>query len=158
MLRLGVRSFREFLKKTLPSPVVNWLRRWLGTLRYLRFLSHEVSRRQSRLETGSPLETLESRLTGRDGIYQQMAKEVLDRTDLVLQQLDRKIEGQGARHGEQLVALEQSLDRLRAAVDELKEALDGSSTGTEPERSTGRPAQERARRRSSGRRKLAASE
>lgn len=137
-----MQGFRDFLKKVLPGPVVNWLRRWLGTFRYLRFMSYEVSRRQSRLETGSPLETLEGRLAARrDGFYQQMAKEVLERTDLVLQQLDRKVEGQGARHAERLLALEEELVRLREAVEELRAALEESS-----------------RRRSSGRQKLAASE
>lgn len=153
-----VRWFREFLKKTLPTPIVNWLRRWLGTARYLRFMSYEVSRRQSRLEPGSPLETLESRLAARrDGFYQQMAKEVVERTDLVLQQLDRKVEGQGARHSERIQALEDELARLRMAVDELRAVLE-RTTGSAAERPPTHPARERAGRRSAERRKLAASD
>jgi hypothetical protein len=151
-----VQGFREFLKKTLPTPIVNWLRRWLGTARYLRFMSYEVSRRQSRLETGSPLETLESRLAARrDGFYQQMVKEVVERTDLVLQQLDRKVEGQGARHAERLRALEEEMSQLRIAVDELRTVLERTTAPSE--HPAPRPARERAGRRSAGR-KLAASD
>ncbi|MGH2683525.1 MAG: hypothetical protein ACRDIX_09870 [Actinomycetota bacterium] len=150
-------GFREFLKKALPTPIVNWLRRWLGTARYLRFMSHEVSRRQTRLETGSPLETLESRLAARrDGFYQQMVKEVVERTDLVLQQLDRKVEGQGARHAERLGALEDEIARLRLVVEELRAVLE-STAASPSERLATHPPRERAGRRSSGR-KLAASD
>jgi hypothetical protein len=153
-----VRWFREFLKKTLPTPIVSWLRRWLGTARYLRFMSYEVSRRQSRLETGSHLETLESRLAARrDGFYQQMVKEVVERTDLVLQQLDRKVEGQGARHAERLGALEEELARLRTAVDELRAVME-KAPFSPAERTPSHPARERAGRRSAERRKLAASD
>jgi len=153
-----VRWFREFLKKTLPTPMVNWLRRWRGTARYLRFMSYEVSRRQSRLETGSQLETIESRLAERrDGFYQQMVKEVVERTDLVLQQLDRKVEGQGARHAERLAALEEELAQLRAAVDDLRTLVE-SGTVSAPERPAGRAVRERAARRSTERRKMAASD
>jgi hypothetical protein len=151
-----VQGFRDFLKKTLPTPIVNWLRRWLGTARYLRFMSYEVSRRQSRLETGSHLETLESRLAARrDGFYQQMVKEVVERTDLVLQQLDRKVEGQGARHAERLRALEEEMSQLRIAVDELRTVLERTTAPSE--HPAPRPARERAGRRSAGR-KLAASD
>lgn len=152
-----MRWFREFLKKTLPFPIVNWLRRWLGTARYLRFMSYEVSRRQSRLETGSSLETLESRLAARrDGFYQQMVKEVVERTDLVLHQLDRKVEGQGARHAERLAVLEDEISQLRMALDELRALLE--STAPPPsERPATHPPRERAGRRSAGR-KLAASD
>jgi hypothetical protein len=152
-----VRWLREFLKKTLPTPIVNWLRRWMGTARYLRFMSYEVSRRQSRLETGSHLETLESRLAARrDGFYQQMAKEVVERTDLVLQQLDRKVEGQGARHAERLQALEEELARLRVAVEELGAVIQRSGAPAPEHPAT--HARERSGRRSAERRKLAASD
>ncbi|HEV8572454.1 MAG TPA: hypothetical protein VGR49_05345 [Actinomycetota bacterium] len=153
-----MRSFREFLKRTLPIPIVNWLRRWRGTMRYLRFLSYEVSRRQSRLETGSPLETLESRMAARrDGFYQQMVKEVVERTDLVLQQLDRKVEGQGARHAERLGDLEEEMSRLRMAIEELRAVLEAAPVSP-AERQATHPARERAARRSAERRKLAASD
>jgi hypothetical protein len=127
-----VRWFREFLKRTLPTPIVNWLRRWLGTARYLRFMSYEISRRQSPLAPGSALTTLESRLAARrDGFYQQMAKEVLERTDIVLQELDRKVEGQGARHADRLRALEDEIALLREAVRKLEETLRTSPRATE---------------------------
>jgi hypothetical protein len=153
-----VRWFREFLKRTLPTPVVSWLRRWMGTARYLRFMSYEVSRRQSLLETGSPLGTLESRLAARrDGFYQQMVEEIVERTDVVLQQIDRKVEGHGARHDERLLALEKELTSLREALDELRGVLEGIDSRPGPDGSPYAPP-ERAPRRRSRRQNLAASE
>jgi hypothetical protein len=125
-----VRWFRQFLKRVLPAPVVNWLRRWRATGRYLRGVSQEV------LERDSHLEDLERRMAGRqDGFYQQIVKEVVERTDVVVQQLDKRIEGQGARHGERLRHLEadlrsvrEELTRLREVLEELQRRPDGPVT------------------------------
>jgi hypothetical protein len=114
-----VRWFRELLKKILPVPVVNWIRRWLNTLRYLRIVSNEVQARRSRLED------LESRVAARrDGFYQELVREVVERTDLILQQLDRRLEGQGARQGERLRVLEEEVARLRETLEDLKSEID----------------------------------
>jgi hypothetical protein len=114
-----VRWFRELLKKILPVPVVNWIRRWLNTWRYLRIVSNEVQARRSRLED------LESRVAARrDGFYQELVREVVERTDLILQQLDRRLEGQGARQGERLRVLEEEVARLRETLEDLKSEID----------------------------------
>jgi hypothetical protein len=125
-----VRWLRRFLKKVLPDPTVNWIRRWRATGRYLRSVSEEV------LERDSHLEDLERRIAGReDGFYQRLVKDVVERTEVVVQQLDRRIEGQGARHGEMLRHLEgdlrslrEEMARLREAVEELQRRLDGAAT------------------------------
>ena len=113
-----MRWFRQFLKRILPDPAVNRLRRWRATWRYLRRVSQEV------LERDSHLQDLERRMAGRkDGLYHQMVKDVVERTDVVVQQLDRRIEGQGARHGELLRDLEADLQSLREEVARLREAV-----------------------------------
>jgi hypothetical protein len=114
---------RDFLKDILPPNAVKWLRRWILTARYIRFLSHELYARRRQLETGQ-IENLEARLVGpRGGLYRQIVKEVVERSDLLLNQLDRRLEGQGARHGERLVELENEIRQLRQAVDHLTAAL-----------------------------------
>jgi hypothetical protein len=119
---------RDFLKDVLPPNALNWLRkswvrRWILTARYIRSLSYELYARRTRLESGQ-LEDLEARLVGpQGGLYRQIVKEVVERSDLLRKQLDRKLEGQGARHGERLVELENEMRRLRQAVNQLTDAL-----------------------------------
>jgi hypothetical protein len=128
---------RDFLKDVLPPSALSWLRksglwRWIVTARYIRSLSYELDARRKRLE-GGHVEDLEARLVGPGGgLYRQIVKEVVERCDLLLKQLDRKLEGQGARHGERLVELEDEVRRLREAVDHLTDALGTSGVPAEP--------------------------
>jgi hypothetical protein len=118
-----VHELRNFLKDVLPPDAYDWLRRWVLTARYMRFLSYEIHARRTRLESGQ-LEDLEARLAGPEGgFYRQIVREVVERSDLLLKELDRKLEGQGARRGERLVELENEVKRLREAVDRLAETL-----------------------------------
>jgi hypothetical protein len=108
---------RDFLKKALPRPLVNWLRRRLAVRRYLRAISFELLARDTRMDD------LEAQIAARrDGFYDRLVLDVLDRTDLVLKEIDRKIEGISARHGERLVALETQLAELTAAIERLRAA------------------------------------
>jgi hypothetical protein len=101
-------------KAVLPDRFVEWYRRRRALHRYLEAMSYEVYHRQVRLDR-SDLEDLEDRVSARrDGFYQQMVKDVLERTDLVLQQLDRKIEGVSARQARELRALRAEIEDLRA--------------------------------------------
>jgi hypothetical protein len=114
---------RSSLKDILPPSALNWLRRWVLTGRYVRSLSHELYARRKGVESGQ-LEDLEARLVGPGGgLYRQMVREVVERSDLLMKQLDRKLEGQGARHGERLAALEAEVAGLRESVDRLAEVL-----------------------------------
>jgi chromosome segregation ATPase len=137
-----VRWFRQFLKKILPGRTVNWIRRWRATGRYLRSVSEEV------LERDSHLEDLERRIAGsEDGFYQRLVKDVVERTEVVVQQLDRRIEGQGARHSELLRQLEGDLRSLREEVARLREAvqeLQGRPDGPATERRASRGRRVRA--------------
>lgn len=136
-----MRLLREFLKRVLPDRLVSWIRRRRAARRYLRALSYEVLERETRLDD------LEARvLARRDGFYQRLVREVLERTDLVLQELDRRIEGQGARHAERLRELEEEMARLRGAIEELRAALGQSApAGTEPEAVQSEPERQAAR-------------
>jgi hypothetical protein len=106
-------------KAVLPDRFIEWYRRRRALHRYLRAMSYEVFHRQVRLDR-SALDDLEDRVTARrDGFYQQMVKDVLERTDLVLQQLDRKIEGVSARQGRELRALHAEVKDLKATLGRL---------------------------------------
>jgi len=98
-------------KRVLPMRFVRWYRRRRALRKYLRALSYEVYERQVRIE----LADLEGRIAARrDGFYDKLVKEVLERTDLILQELDRRIEGLTARHGRELRDLRAEVDALRA--------------------------------------------
>jgi len=113
-----VQAFRTFLKKTLPRPMVQWIRRQRAARRYLKALSYEMVERDTRLDDIDARVAIHS-----DGFYQQMVREILERTDVVLHELNRRIEGQGARHDERLQALEEQIAELRRLVGQLQEAL-----------------------------------
>lgn len=109
---------RELLKRILPGRLVERIRRRNALRRYLHDLSDEL------LERDTHLEDLEERvLETRPGLYARIVRDVVDRTDLIVKELDRRIEGQGARHADRLRALEEEMARLREAVEELRAAL-----------------------------------
>jgi predicted kinase len=104
-------------RAVLPDSVVDEYRRRRALRRYLRQLGYELYNRRSQLDP----EELEGRLAAaREGFSQNLVKDVLERTDLVLQALDRRIEGLTARQTAQVGALEAQLAELRAAVDALR--------------------------------------
>jgi hypothetical protein len=87
---------------------------------YLRELAHEVYDRTIRIE----LDEVEERIAARrNGFYGRLVQDVLERTELVLQQLDRRIEGVSARHGSEIRELREEVAALRSAVIELQHAL-----------------------------------
>ncbi len=109
-----VQFLREIAKKVLPDRFVHWYRRRRIIRHYLRELGYEMYDRNVRLE----LEDLEGRIAARrDGFYAQMVRDVLERTELILQELDRRIEALGARHGNELRKLRQEVQVLRDAVE-----------------------------------------
>jgi hypothetical protein len=111
---------RGIAKTILPDRSLHWYRRRRAIRNYLRELGVELYDRRVRLQ----LEDLEGRIIARrEGIYEQLVKDVLDRTELIIQQLDRRIEGQGARHGKELRTLREEMDALRAAVEAISARL-----------------------------------
>jgi len=91
---------------------------------YLRELSYEVYDRTIRIE----LEETEERIAARrEGFYGRLVQDVLERTDVVLQQLDRRIEGVSTRHGGDIRELREELAALRSELEELRRVIAGTT-------------------------------
>jgi hypothetical protein len=113
--------FLEIAKAVLPNRFIEWYRRRRAARRYIEALGYEIYDREIRLE----LEDIEGRVAARRaGFSQRIIKDLLERTDVVLQGLDRKIEGTSARHGRSLRELEAQVEALRAEVDRLTAELE----------------------------------
>lgn len=107
-------------KRVLPNRFIEWYRRRRALRRYLTALAYEIYDRGIRLE----LDDLEGRIAARrDGFYDRLVKDVLERTEIVLQELDRKIEGLMARHGSELRHLQAEVTELRTRAHALQEQL-----------------------------------
>ena len=115
-------------KKILPESAVDAYRRRRALRRYLRSLSFEIYDRQVKRH----VEELEDAvLTRRPDITERLMKDLLDRTDLLLQQLHRQIEGLQARHGGELRELRDESERLRSALEELQARLPDREPATD---------------------------
>jgi hypothetical protein len=126
-----VRWLRSIAKKVLPDSFVEWYRRRRAMRAYLKELSHEVYDRGIRVE----LDEVEERVAARrEGFYGRLVKDVLERTELILQQLDRRIEGVSARHGTELEELRNEVSALRAAIADLQQAVGERPRASEPVR------------------------
>ena len=111
------RSAASLAKAILPAGFVAWYRRRRALRRYLRTVGDEVVKRRMRMD----LDELEGRIAARrDGFYERLVREVLERTDLILQELDRRIEGVNARHGSELRSLHDRLASLEAELASLR--------------------------------------
>ena len=116
--------FRRVAKRLIPRRLVNWYRRRKVTRQYLSALSYELLERETRLDY------LEGRVAARrDGFYERMVHDVLERTELVLQELDRRIEGLRARAGQRQDAVEEQLVQLREELALLRQARESRLEG-----------------------------
>ena len=70
-------------------------------------------------------------LARRPDITERLMKDLLDRMDLVLQELHRQIEGLRARHGTELQDLREEVERLRATVAEVQARLEVREPATD---------------------------
>jgi hypothetical protein len=110
--------FRKFLVKLLPYRIVEWYRRRRAIRRYMKGLSVEVLERERRLEH------LEGRVAASQrGFYHQIVKDLLERTDIILQELDRRVEGVAARTEESVVKMQTELTELRDEMGRLRDEL-----------------------------------
>jgi hypothetical protein len=120
---MGAR-LRAIAKAILPERFVHWFRRRRATRHYLRALGYELYDRQVQI----PLEEFEGRIAARrDGFYEQLVRDVLERSELIIKELDRRIEGQGARHGKELRALREDVESLRNSMDAAGARVKGAS-------------------------------
>jgi hypothetical protein len=113
---------RKVARTILPDRFVDWYRRKRATRQYLEALSYELLERETRLDH------LEGRIAARrDGFYQRIVTDVLERTELILQELDRRIEGLSARTGQRLSSVEEQLTAIRKDLDRLSESIPAGS-------------------------------
>ncbi|HVM12545.1 MAG TPA: hypothetical protein VM638_08750 [Actinomycetota bacterium] len=108
-------ALRDVAIRVLPASVVDRIRRRRAVRRYLHGMADELLERHARLES------LEEQIATRPGgFYERVVKEVLDRTDVVLQQLDRRVEGLSGRQDDRLAALEREVAELRRLLEDLR--------------------------------------
>jgi hypothetical protein len=116
---------RQLAKRVLPENLIEAYRRRRAARRYLRTLGAEVRLRNQQMQ----VEELEGKiLAKRPEITDRLVKDVLERVDLVVQQLDRQLEAIRARHGNELRSLRDEVEALKASVAALAPAA-----ATEPE-------------------------
>ena len=116
---------REWLlkvaKTVLPDGFIEWYRRKRATRRYMEALGYQIYDREVRLD----LDEMEGRVAAsRAGFTDKIVRDILERTELVLQGLDRRIEGVSARHGQELRDLREQVQALANEVRALTERLD----------------------------------
>ena len=121
-MKSKTRPVRSFVRRTavwiLPERVVDRYRRRRVTRAYLDALSWELLERETRLDY------LEGRVAARrDGFYERIVRDVLERSELILQELDRRIEGLSTRSGQELAAVEEQLSGLRQQVEALRDEV-----------------------------------
>jgi hypothetical protein len=113
-------DLRTQVKRLMPDEWVHAYRRHRMRRRYLRGLGYELYDRQVRLS----LEDFEADVAERpSGFHDELARDVLARTDAVLQGLDRKIEGVSARHGTELRKLREDLEATRSELAALRDEV-----------------------------------
>jgi hypothetical protein len=112
-----VTSLRRIAKRVVPARAIDAYRRRRALRRYLRSIAYEVYDRNRTFE----LEELEGELLARrPDITERMMKDLLTRTDILIQQLDRQMEALRARHGGELRDLRQEVEALRASLEALR--------------------------------------
>jgi hypothetical protein len=104
-------AIRRAAKELLPKRTAEWYRRRRINSRYLKSLGWELLQRKI------PMDALEGLATApRSGLYEWVLREVLQQTDAILQQLDRRVEGTSARLDDKLVNVEEQLAQFRSEI------------------------------------------
>jgi hypothetical protein len=112
-----VSSLRRIAKRVVPARVVDAYHRRRALRKYLRSIAYEIYDRNRTFE----LEELEGELLARrPDITSRLMKDLLMRTDVLIQQLDRQIEALRARHGSELRELRDEVEALRASLESLR--------------------------------------
>jgi hypothetical protein len=99
---------KEALKRALPAPLVGWIARRRARRRYLRAVSYEMLERESLLDRAE--EGAAARL---ESFEERTVRDVLERTDVLLEELARRIDAQEARHARRIDELEREISELR---------------------------------------------
>ena len=122
-----VSGVRKVGKRVLPGGAIEGFRRLRALLRYLRTLSYEVYDRQKSYH----VEELEGELIARrPDITERMMKDLLERTDILLQELHRQLEALRARQGTELQELRERVEELATQSAELRAELERERAGS----------------------------
>jgi hypothetical protein len=113
-------SLRALAKRVLPTGAADWYRRRREFRRFMRGIANDVYDRQVRMD----VEELEGTVVARrPDVTEALFKDLMVRTDAVLQQLDRKIEGIRARQGDELRTLREEVAAVRDELATLRASL-----------------------------------
>ena len=136
-------------RRLVPEGVAQAYRRRRAARRYLEDVSQEMLERQARLDQ------LEADVAERrEGLYERIVSDVVARTEVILHELDRRIEAVAARAERDLAALESEIAELSKQVTRVRE--DRESSGPDGRRgSAGDATRSSAKTRSTARRKPA---
>ena len=99
---------KDALKRALPAPLVAWIARRRARRRYIRAVAYEMLERESLLDRAE--EGAAARL---EGFEERIVRDVLERTDVLLEELARRIDAQEARHARRIDELEREIAELR---------------------------------------------
>jgi hypothetical protein len=131
-----VTSLRQVAKRVVPAGALDAYRRRRSLRRYLKSIAYEVYDRNRTFE----LEELEGELLARrPDITSRLMKDLLMRTDILIQQLDRQVEALRVRHGGELRKLRAEIGALRTSLEALRSEIE-----IHPKASTTAPAEETA--------------
>jgi hypothetical protein len=131
---LSVASLRDVVKWILPTPALEAYRRRRALRRYLRSLAYEIHDRNRTYA----LEEIEGQLLARrPDLTKRLMHDLLRRSDLLIQELDRQIEALRARHGSQLAELGREVEALRASLEALRAETRDRAPAQSPTRSAG---------------------
>ena len=113
------RLVRVIALQVLPYETVDRIRRHRLLGSYLKAMSYELvpDPRDAARPAGA--------FTRRDAFYARVGREDLERMDVILQGLDRRIEAISARATERLIVLRQALDLLEQDLRALEEGSSG---------------------------------
>ena len=108
-----MQHFREVSKRVLPHRFIQWYRRKRTIRQHLESVGYQLTHIAKLGAEGSDGRAA----PGGPGAGEGMLRDVLERVDLIITELDRRIEGIAGRQLE----LRGEVARLRAEVDELRE-------------------------------------
>ena len=130
-------TLRATIKKYTPERTVNWYRR----RREIRIYNHELGdnlwllrlRTLEAQQTGKPLTPEEAIAEGNTGMWLQWAVwDIIERNDIVLKAMERKIEALTARHGQEIRNLRGDVQALRDELESLRKEIGVAAEPAEP--------------------------
>jgi hypothetical protein len=122
---------RILARKLLGERFTDWYRRRRATRRHLKAISYELLSREMRLEA------IEGGIAAeRNDFYESRVADVMERTEILVQELDRRIEGLSARTGQRLSGLEGHIAELRDELDALRLSVEAARSVATPQART----------------------